>query len=782
MCSGAPFQAMLDFLRFTFRMPAPASSTDRVQFGVFELDLQRAELRKNGVKVKLQEQPLKVLQVLLENPGQIVSRDELRQRIWPADTFVEFDQGLYSAMARLRDALGDSSESPRFIETVARKGYRFIAPILGQERAAITPTPAGSRRFRKPIVSLVFGLVSGALLLLLILAFDIGGAREWLSKVLSVPPTPHALTRITFDSGLQIGVTWSPDGHLIAYGSNRSGKFDIWAQQIGGGDPVQITHTAGENWQPDWSPDGKYIAYRSEAREGGIYVIPSLGGKGQERKVSSFGYYPRWSPDGSQILFQTSYLPDANRFYVVGLDGSTPREVLNEFLAKQGINARSAAWFPDGKKITVWTWGDVSITPSPNAGKAPVFWTVPLDGITGVRSDLPVEAAKRFSSVSGNAEDFEDDSRFSWSPSHDAIYFERTIRGAKNLWRLSVDPYSLRGSALERLTAGTDLDADFSLSRDGKRLAFTAEAQEKRAWLFPFDALRGRVTGQGKAVTPPGMTVYMHAITRDGTRLAFDVSRAGSPELWEMSLLDGHATPILPDEYFRACPVWAPDGKRIAYMRLKSWAGPYQLFVWSDEDRSEAPITELGPIYRHPFEWSKDGRELLAAETSNDSPIRDIWRQPIDAPAKAAKIISLPGYNLFQSYTSPDEKWIVFEAYRQTPSRPESHVYVVPVDGGNPTQITQEKSIDDKPRWSPDGKDIYFVSDRDGFFNLWRVGFDSQSGRAMGAPARITTFDSPALMVPKNISLVELSLAGDKFVLNLVESSGGIWMLDNVDK
>src|SRR5215831_13312730 len=112
-------------------MPAPPSSTDRVQFGVFELDLQRAELRKNGVKVKLQEQPLRVLQVLLEKPGQIVSREDLHQSVWPANTFVEFDQGLYSAMARLRDALGDSSESPRFVETVARKGYRFIAPISG---------------------------------------------------------------------------------------------------------------------------------------------------------------------------------------------------------------------------------------------------------------------------------------------------------------------------------------------------------------------------------------------------------------------------------------------------------------------------------------------------------------------------------------------------------------------------------------------------------------------------------------------------------------------------
>src|SRR5499427_8023714 len=148
MCSGAALQAMLDFLGLLFRMPAPASSTDRVQFGVFELDLQRAELRKNGVKVKLQEQPLKILQVLLENPGQIVSREELRNRIWPANTFVEFDQGLYSAMARLRDALGDSSESPRFIETVARRGYRFIAPvsphvapIASETTRPITPGP-----------------------------------------------------------------------------------------------------------------------------------------------------------------------------------------------------------------------------------------------------------------------------------------------------------------------------------------------------------------------------------------------------------------------------------------------------------------------------------------------------------------------------------------------------------------------------------------------------------------------------------------------------------------
>ena len=160
-----------------------------MQFGVFELDLQRADLRKNGVKVKLQEQPLKILQVLLENPGQIVSREDLRQRIWPANTFVEFDQGLYSAMARLRDALGDSSDSPRFVETVAKRGYRFIAPVKrtpGEQNDGTQPPEKAATNslktpgFQRWMGSLIAGLMGGALLLATVLTFNVGGLREWL--------------------------------------------------------------------------------------------------------------------------------------------------------------------------------------------------------------------------------------------------------------------------------------------------------------------------------------------------------------------------------------------------------------------------------------------------------------------------------------------------------------------------------------------------------------------------------------------------------------------------
>jgi len=105
-------------------IPQPSGGT--IRFDVFEVDLQAGELRKQGVKIKLQEQPFQILQTLLEHPGEIVTRDQLQKRIWPADTFVDFEQGLYNAIKRLREALGDSPEKPRFIETLSRRGYRFI--------------------------------------------------------------------------------------------------------------------------------------------------------------------------------------------------------------------------------------------------------------------------------------------------------------------------------------------------------------------------------------------------------------------------------------------------------------------------------------------------------------------------------------------------------------------------------------------------------------------------------------------------------------------------------
>src|SRR5882762_11883903 len=114
-----------------------------ILFGAFELDLRTGELRKHGTRIRLQEQPLQILQQLLEHPGEVVTREELQKRIWLADTFVDFDHGLYSAVQRLRDALGDNADTPRYVETLPRRGYRFIAPISNGNGAGATIQTVG---------------------------------------------------------------------------------------------------------------------------------------------------------------------------------------------------------------------------------------------------------------------------------------------------------------------------------------------------------------------------------------------------------------------------------------------------------------------------------------------------------------------------------------------------------------------------------------------------------------------------------------------------------------
>lgn len=165
-------------------------SSAPVRFGVFELDPQSRELRKQGAKVRLQDQPFQILQILLEHPGKVVTRDELRQRIWPSDTFVDFNQGLYNATKKLREALGDSAESPRFIETLSRRGYRFIAAVDGNGRAVYSDEPSpdtrseehSSRHALRILLSLVFGAI-----ILLSAGLVLERVWRWVSETSTAP-------------------------------------------------------------------------------------------------------------------------------------------------------------------------------------------------------------------------------------------------------------------------------------------------------------------------------------------------------------------------------------------------------------------------------------------------------------------------------------------------------------------------------------------------------------------------------------------------------------------
>src|SRR6476660_2372555 len=136
---------MLDWQRSCgVRVLEPVPNSHVVRFGMFEVDLRQGELRKNGIRVKLTGQPFQILVILLEHPGDLVTREQLQSRLWPSDTFVDFDGGLNAAINRVREALGDSAENPRFVETLPRRGYRFIAPLVDSKPATATLPAAES--------------------------------------------------------------------------------------------------------------------------------------------------------------------------------------------------------------------------------------------------------------------------------------------------------------------------------------------------------------------------------------------------------------------------------------------------------------------------------------------------------------------------------------------------------------------------------------------------------------------------------------------------------------
>jgi DNA-binding winged helix-turn-helix (wHTH) protein len=166
-------------------MQMPNPPNDLVRFGIFQLDLKARELHKAGVKVKLQDQPFRVLALLVDRAGLVVTREELRQKVWPTDVYVGFDQGLNNAVKKVRDALGDSADSPRFIETVERQGYRFVAPI------GAVPRPAAEPRF-------LFGLpmLWNTALIGLTAASLLAGLAYWVwhGSAMSAKPTSAQVT------------------------------------------------------------------------------------------------------------------------------------------------------------------------------------------------------------------------------------------------------------------------------------------------------------------------------------------------------------------------------------------------------------------------------------------------------------------------------------------------------------------------------------------------------------------------------------------------------------
>ncbi len=346
-------------------MRAAASDNEVKRFGVFEADLTAGELRRNGARVKLQEQPFQVLAALLEKPGDIVTKEELQRSIWNGDTFVDFDRSLATDISKIRHALGDSATRPRFIETVPKKGYRFIG--LG-----------GAPEVQDP--RLTFGLPSAA-----IVAACLATAAMALWVALRPPtaregPAP-TLEPLTTLPGFERYPAITPDGTRVAFAWQREDddQFDIYVKLIGLGQPRRLTSHLASELAPSWSADGGRITFARyvDSEQIAIVQVPALGGREIElTRVADFGgpiLRPRqyaWAPGEEALIVSDRKRPDGPfHLFLHPLDGgprleltSPSEDAIGDFDAsfdRSGTMSflRGAA---DGRR-TLYRWDPVDV-------------------------------------------------------------------------------------------------------------------------------------------------------------------------------------------------------------------------------------------------------------------------------------------------------------------------------------------------------------------------------------------------------------------------------------
>jgi eukaryotic-like serine/threonine-protein kinase len=740
--------------------------SDKIRFGVYDLDRDAMELRKHGVLIRLQEQPFRVLAVLAGRPGEIVTREELQEQIW-GNVFVDFDQSLNKAVNRVREALNDNASAPQYIETVPRRGYRFIAPLAALPRAEVegpmvpaspipAPVPAQSTPHRPTSRMFVIAALATAGLFAAIGVATV----SWLRR----KPTPQE-ARLINSSG------WWPalsrDGKLLAYASNPgSGTPHIWVQQTAGGNAIEVTPGSNLEAMPDFSPDGTHIVFYSARNGGGIYIAPTLPGEPRLLASTPYAGGPRFSPSGDSIL----YLLD-NKAFTVSVDGGQPFALpLN-----QDFRLYSAPiWSPSGTEILFYglrnsgrdkprVWRIVSLA----TGQAR---EVHLPGVE--QNHLPANAARAWIRT--------DDGR-------ESIIYSTDNAERWKLWRIGIAP----GGALDHdpvlfASGNGRLGPSGSASADGK-LAYNLLDSSASIYQISIDDGGQKLGPILQVPLPEGGTYSSPSVSRDGRWLTYSASKPGKAGIILLRDLGTGTDHVLDDkdwgttEYAETSI--SPDGSRAMIARdckegrLPRFPCGFMVAAAGGEPER---VCELCT----PRGFSSDGSVVLLQKYDPTDPNKD-GIVALDLRTRTERdFLSHPDEPLFHAYFSWDDHWVVFKKLQsldliQSPAQ----ILIAPVRhgvaGGEAEWIavTDGQYSDDKPQFSADGNTVYFTSTRDGYLCIWVQRLDPVTKRPLDQPFAYEHFhnaEGRAAAIAQRDS--DLSVARDKILINLPQIRPEIWL------
>jgi eukaryotic-like serine/threonine-protein kinase len=639
-------------------MLPPPQTPSRLAFGPFEVDVPAEQLHKHGVRIRLSGQPFQILLILLANPGDVITNEHLREQIWKEGTFVDFEHGLHAAVNKLRRALGDSAENPRYIETVPGRGYRFIGAL---ERAPLTieiarsPVPAELRQ--RWMTAATITLTLSILGLWAVLRFRQIASDD---RVLTLQINPSEGSEFTFGTQAS-GLSLSPDGKTAAFVATDHGKAALWVRPL---DSTSAHILAGteDAGLPFWSPDSKSIAFSAQGKLRRVYLD---GGTPQTICDIGLARGGAWRDDGQILVGGRN-----SGLFLVPASGGQPVSLTTLDTSRGEIFHYWPQILPDGRFLYF-----VRSTKPENTGVYAASFAKPHEPVQLLASDTNASYAR------GNRKGY-----LLW------------LRG-ETLLAQEFDAATLKLSGVPRPVAdpvmrmGVNGQMQASVSATGMLLYSSSIPVRQFNW----------VDRKGKAIATvgdPAFTAFFH-LSPDGRRIVMTRPNPTGTDLWMLDVDRGLPSRFVSKPGMNVDPVWSPDGRTILFTS----GPPLNLFRKASSGATGDERLTQSPNFQFALDWSRDGRYILYEEETAPASKRSLWILPVAPGDSKPRPYLRTTFNEGMGQFSPDTHWVAFQSDES--GRYEIYIDTFPEPRGK-IRISNGGGV--IPEWGADGRELFYVS------------------------------------------------------------------------